>query len=66
MAQHWSTKQDEMIYYGGGMPSANGIAAAFPHKILEKINRTPSCIDKDDAKEKHTEMRLQFRQWTLE
>ena len=41
--------------YGGGMPSANGIAAAFPHKILENINSTPSGIDIDDAKEKQTE-----------
>ena len=38
--------------YGGGMPSADGIAVAFPHKILEKINGTPSCIDIDDAQEK--------------
>ena len=37
------------------MPSANGIAAAFPHKILEKINGTPSCIDIDDTQEKKTE-----------
>ena len=41
--------------YGGGMPSADGIVAAFPHKILEKINGTPSRIDIDDAQEKHTE-----------
>ena len=41
--------------YGGGMPSADGIAAAFPHTILEKINGTPSRIDIDDAQEKHTE-----------
>ena len=40
---------------GGGMPSADRIAAAFPHKILEKINGTPSHIDIDDAQEKHTE-----------
>ena len=40
---------------GGGMPSADGIAAAFPHKILENINGTPSCIDIDDAQEKQTE-----------
>ena len=46
-----------MIDYGGGIPSADGIAAAFPHKVLEKINRTPSCIDLDDVQEKHTEMR---------
>ena len=37
------------------MPSADGIAAAFPHKIFEKINGTPSHIDIDDAQEKHTE-----------
>ena len=37
------------------MPSADGIAAAFPHKILEKINSTPSRIDIDDAQEKQTE-----------
>ena len=41
--------------YGGGMPSADRIAAAFPHKILEKINGTPSRIDVDDAQEKQTE-----------
>ena len=34
------------------MPSADGIAAAFPHTILEKINGTPSRIDIDDAQEK--------------
>ena len=44
-----------MINYGGGMPSSDGIVAAFPHKILKKINRTPSCIDIDDAQEKQTE-----------
>ena len=37
------------------MPSADGIAAVFPHKILEKINVTPSHIDIDDAQEKQTE-----------
>ena len=37
-----------MIDYGVGMPSDDGIAAAFPHKILEKINVTPSCIDIDE------------------
>ena len=31
------------------MPSADGIAAAFLHKILEKTNGTPSRIDIDDA-----------------
>ena len=41
--------------YGGGMPSADGIAAAFLHKIIEKINGTPSFIDIDDAQEKQTE-----------
>ena len=46
-----------MINYGGIMPSADGIAAAFPHKILEKINGTPSRIDIDAAQEKQTEMR---------
>ena len=44
-----------MIDYGGGMPSADGIAAAFPHKILEKINGTPSRIDIDNAQEKQME-----------
>ena len=44
-----------MIDYGGGMPSADGIAAAFKHKILEKINRTPSRIDIDNAQDKQTE-----------
>ena len=44
-----------MNNYGGGMPSADGIAAEFPHKILEKINGTPSCIDIDHAQEKQTE-----------
>ena len=43
--------------YGGGMPSADGIAAAFPHKIPEKINGPPSRIDIDDTQEKQTEMR---------
>ena len=41
--------------YGGRMPSADEIAATFPHKILEKINGTPSRIDIDDAQEKQTE-----------
>ena len=44
-----------MIDYGGGMPSSDGIAAAFPHKILEKINGTPSRTDIEDAQEKQTE-----------
>ena len=43
--------------YGGGMPSADGIAAAFPHTILEKINGTPSRIDIDNAQEKQIEIR---------
>ena len=37
------------------MPSADGILAAFPHTILEKINGTPSRIEIDDAQEKQTE-----------
>ena len=41
--------------YGGGIPSADGIAAAFPHTILKKINGTPSRFDIDDAQEKQTE-----------
>ena len=41
--------------YGGVMPSADVIAAAFLHKILEKINSTPSCIGIDNAQEKQTE-----------
>ena len=44
-----------MINYGGGMPSADGIAESFPHKILENINVTPSLIYIDDAQEKQTE-----------
>ena len=44
-----------MIDYGGGMPYADGIAAVFSHKILEKINGTPSRIDIDEAQEKQTE-----------
>ena len=44
-----------MIDCGGGMPSADRIATAFPHKILEKINGTPSRIDIDDAQENQTE-----------
>ena len=34
---------------GGRIPSVDGIAAAFPHKILEKISGTPSRIDIYDA-----------------
>ena len=45
-----------MIDYGGGMPSADGIAAAFTHTIIENINRTPSRININDAQEKQTEM----------
>ena len=37
------------------MPSADGIAEAFPHNILKKINGTPIRIDIDDAQEKQTE-----------
>ena len=44
-----------MIDYGGGIPSVDVIAAAFPHKILEKISGTPSRIDIYDAQEKQTE-----------
>ena len=44
-----------MIDYGRGIPSIDGIAAAFPYKILEKISGTPSRIDIDDAQEKQTE-----------
>ena len=44
-----------MIDFGDGIPSVDRIAAAFPHKIFEKINGTPSRIDIDDAQEKHTE-----------
>ena len=44
-----------MIEYGGRMPSADGIAVAFPYKILEKIRGTPSRINIDNAQEKQTE-----------
>ena len=44
-----------MINYGGGIPFVDKIAAAFTHKILEKISGTPSRIDIDDAQEKQTE-----------
>ena len=37
--------------YGGGMPSTDRISAEFLHKILEKINGTPSRIDIGDAQE---------------
>ena len=43
-----------MIDYGGGIPSVDGIAAAFTHKILEKIIGTPIRVDIDDAQEKQT------------
>ena len=45
-----------MNNYGGGMTSADVIAAAFLHKILEKINDTPSRIDIDDAQENRQKM----------
>ena len=44
-----------MINYGGGIPSVDGIAAAFQYKILEKISGTQSRIDIDDAQEKQME-----------
>ena len=44
-----------MIDYNGGISSVDGIAAAFPHKILEKISGTPSRIDIGDAQDKQTE-----------
>ena len=37
------------------MQSADRIAAAFPPKILKKINGTPSRIDIDDVQDKQTE-----------
>ena len=37
--------------YGGGMTSADGITAAFLHKIPENINGTPSRIYIDNAQE---------------
>ena len=40
-----------MNNHGGGMPSADGIAAVFMHKILEKINDTPSRMDIDNAQQ---------------
>ena len=48
-------KKDAMNDYGGGIPSADRIAAAFPHTILESINGTPSRTDIDGAQEKQTE-----------
>ena len=47
------------------MPSSDGIAAAFPHKILEKINGTPSRIDIDDAQEKQIENALRLPLWKV-
>ena len=44
-----------MDKFGGGIPSAEGIVAAFTHTNLDKINSTPSRIDIDDAQEKQTE-----------
>ena len=41
--------------FGGRIPSADGIAAAFPHTTLEKINGTPSCININDTQENQTE-----------
>ena len=51
----WSTKKDQLIDYGSGIPFVDGIAAAFTHNILEKINGTPSRIDIDDAQKEQTE-----------
>ena len=36
-------------------PSADAIASAFPHTVLERIHGTPGCVDIDDAQEKQTE-----------
>ena len=44
-----------MNHFGGGIPSSDGIAAAFPHTNLEKINGTPSHIDINNAQENQTE-----------
>ena len=44
-----------MNEFGGGIPSADGISAAFPHTTLEKINGTPIRIDIDNAQGKQTE-----------
>ena len=44
-----------MNNFGGVIPSADEIAAAFLHTILEKISSTPSRIDIDEAQEKQTE-----------
>ena len=44
-----------MNNYGGVIPSADRIAAAYPHKILKEINGTPSHINIYDAQEKQTE-----------
>ena len=44
-----------MIDYVGGIPSVDGITAAFLNTILEKISGTPIRIDIDYAQEKQTE-----------
>ena len=44
-----------MNEFEGGILSADGIAAAFPHTTLEKINGTPSRIDIYNTQEKQTE-----------
>ena len=43
-----------MNNFGGGIPPTDTIAAAFTHKILEKINGTPSRININDAQENQT------------
>ena len=45
-----------MNKFGGGIPSADRIAVAFPHTTLDKINGTPSRIVIDDAQKNQTEM----------
>ena len=56
-----------MIDYVRGIPFVDVIAAAFPHKILEKISGTPSRIDIDNAQEKQTENVLNlFVIWDLQ
>ena len=44
-----------MNNFRGLIPSADGIAAAFPHTNLDKINGTPSRIDIDNAQENQAE-----------
>ena len=44
-----------MNEFRGGISSADGIAAAFPHTTLKKINGTPSRIDINDSQENQTE-----------